>query len=66
MTAPCGGLADDHQHPFSRARAQLVEARRRQAERDTHANRTAVAESLNLMEALLDMYLETMHGDQRR
>jgi hypothetical protein len=59
MTARFAGRADEFQHPFSRARAQLVEARRKQAERDTPANRAAVAGCLTLMEALLDMYLET-------
>ena len=43
MTTIHAGLADELQHDFSRARAQLATARRQQAEKDTPATRAAVA-----------------------
>jgi hypothetical protein len=45
-------------HQFARARLQLVRARRRRAEKDTPANRAAVAVSLAHIDTVLDMYLE--------
>jgi hypothetical protein len=42
---------------FSRACAQLVEARLRQVEKDTPANRAAVAECWARIDTLLDMHL---------
>ena len=45
---------------FSRACAQLAEARLRQIEKDTPANRAAVAECWARIDAVLDMYLLDM------
>jgi hypothetical protein len=44
---------------FSWARAQLIEARRRQRQKDTLANRMTVAQCRGLVDAVLDDYLET-------
>jgi hypothetical protein len=46
---------------FSRTCAQLAEARLRQDEKDTSANRAAVAECWTRIDAVLDMYLLDMH-----
>jgi hypothetical protein len=58
MTALCTGLAVELQHDFSRAQAQLGEARLLQMEKDTPANRAAVTRWLTLIDAVLDMYLD--------
>ena len=52
-------LADELQHDFLRARVQLAEARLRQAKEDTPATRAAVVRWLSLIDAVLDMYLDT-------
>ena len=41
------------------ARNELSEARRRQRQKDSPSNRTAVAACLTTMDALLDAYLAT-------
>jgi hypothetical protein len=46
---------------FSRACAQLAEAQIRQDEKDTPANRAAVAECWARIDAVLDMYLLDTH-----
>jgi hypothetical protein len=51
-----GELAVD----FSRARAELAEAKLRQDEKDSSANRAAVAECRTRIDAVLDMYLLDM------
>jgi hypothetical protein len=58
MTVLCTSLAVELQDDFSRARAQLGEARLQQAEKDTPANRAGVAQCLTLIDAVLDMYLD--------
>jgi hypothetical protein len=55
------GLAEELQHDFSRARAQLTLARLHRAKKDTPANRAAVAECLARIDAVLDMYLEARY-----
>ena len=45
---------------FSRTCAQLAEARLRQDEKDTSANRAAVADCWTRIDAVLDMYLLDM------
>ena len=59
MTTICASLADELQHDFSRARVQLAQARRHQAQEDTPDTRAAVARWLSLIDAVLDMYLDT-------
>jgi hypothetical protein len=59
MTTIHAGLADELQHDFSRARAQLATARLQQAEKDTPATRAAVAGWLSFIDAVLDVYLGT-------
>ncbi len=59
MTTICASLADELRHDFSCARVQLAEARLHQEERDTPDNRAAVARWLRLIDAVLDMYLDT-------
>ena len=53
-------LRDELSVDFSRARAELAEARLRQDEKDTSANRAAVAECWTRIDAVLDMYLLDM------
>ena len=50
-------LRDELSVDFSRACAQLAEARLRQDGKDTAANRAAVAEWWARIDAVLDMYL---------
>jgi len=50
-------LRDELSVDFSRARAELAEAKLRQDEKDTSANRAAVAECWTGIDAILDMYL---------
>ncbi len=50
-------LRDELSVDFSRARAELAEARLRQDEKDTSANRAAVAECWTRIDAVIDMYL---------
>jgi hypothetical protein len=52
----CNELSVD----FSQACARLAEARLRQDEKDTSANRAAVAECWTRIDAVLDMYLFDM------
>lgn len=59
MTTLSVSLADELQHDFAQARAQLAEARLHQAEKDTLEARAAVARWLSLIDAVLDMYLDT-------
>jgi hypothetical protein len=59
MTTPVASLADELRHELLQARAQLVEARFHQAEKDTLEARAAVARSLSFIDAVLDMYLAT-------
>jgi hypothetical protein len=44
---------------FAWARAQLMEARRRQRHKDSLANRMAVAQCQDMVDAVLDDYLAT-------
>ncbi len=53
-------LRDELSVDFSRACAQLAEARLRQDEKDTSTNRAAVAECWTRIDAVLDMYLLDM------
>ncbi len=53
-------LRDELSVDFLRACAQLAEARLRQDERDTSANRAAVADCWTRIDAVLDMYLLDM------
>jgi hypothetical protein len=53
-------LRDELSVDFSRARAELAEARLRQDEKDTSANRAAVAECWTRIDAVIDMYLLDM------
>jgi hypothetical protein len=62
MTIIGASLTDEIQRDFFRARAQLAHARRHQADKDTPANRAAVAQWLAFIDAVLDMYLDTGHG----
>jgi hypothetical protein len=50
-------LRDELSVDFSQACAQLAETRLRQDEKDTPANRAAVAEHWARIDAVLDMYL---------
>ena len=61
MTTISVSHADNLQRDFSQAHAQLLQARRHQAEKDTPTNRAAVAQWLAFIDALLDMYLDTEH-----
>jgi hypothetical protein len=54
-------LHDELGVDFSRACAQLTEARLRQEQKDASANRAAVAECWTRIDAVLDMYLLDMH-----
>jgi hypothetical protein len=53
-------LRDELNVDFSRACVQLAEARLRQDEKDTSANRAAVADCWTRIDAVLDMYLLDM------
>ncbi len=53
MTTPVASLADELRHELLQARAQLVEARFHQAEKDTLEARAAVARSLSFIDAVL-------------
>ncbi len=57
-------LHDELSVDFSRARAELAEARLRQYAKDTSANRAAVAECWTRIDAVLDMYLLDMQLQQ--
>jgi hypothetical protein len=59
MTTACDSLADELRHDFSHARGQLAEARLHQEEKDTTDSRAAIAQWLSLIDAVLDMYLDT-------
>jgi hypothetical protein len=56
MTTMCASLVEELEHDFYRACEQLVRARRRQAEKDSLANRAAVAERLAIIDDILDLY----------
>jgi hypothetical protein len=61
MTAvitPPANLRSELQFGLVQARARLAEARCEQLKKDTAGHRTAVAECLSRIDALLDMYLE--------
>lgn len=58
---PAAGL----QHEFARAHLQLVRAQRRRAEKDTPANRAAVAVSIAHIDTVLDLYLEEKNPQDR-
>ena len=53
-------LRDELSVDVSRARAKLAEARLRQDEKDTSANRASVVECWTRIDAVLDMYLFDM------
>ncbi len=59
-------LRDELGVDFSRACAELAEARLRQAEKDMPANRAAVAECWAQIDAVLDMHLLGTHPQQRK
>jgi len=61
MSPTCASLADELQRDFYEARTQLALARSQQARKDTPANRATVAEWLTVIDAVLDMHLETRH-----
>ena len=50
-------VRDAHRESFSMARRRLAEARRRQEQKDTPANRASVAARLSEIDALLDEHL---------
>jgi hypothetical protein len=50
-------LRDELELEFSHTCAHLAEARRRQDEEDTPANRAAVAECWSRIDAILDMHI---------
>ena len=50
-------VRDAHRESFSMARSRLAEARRRQEQKDTPANRASVAARLSEIDALLDEHL---------
>jgi hypothetical protein len=58
MTTMCASLVEELELDFSRACEQLVRARRRQVEKDSLANRAAVAERLAIIDDILDLYRE--------
>ncbi len=60
MNSVSCSLRDELGVDFSRACAQLAEARLRLHEKDTSANRAAVAECWVRIDAVLDMYLLDM------
>jgi len=59
MSALCLSLADELREDFSRARSELIEARRRGTVKDTPAHRDCVAHWLAVIDTVLDMYLDT-------
>ncbi len=59
-------LRDELGVDFSRACAQLAEARLRQVEKDMPANRAAVAECWARIDAVLDMYLLNTYLQERK
>jgi hypothetical protein len=61
MSSTGCSLCDELSIDFSRACAQLAEARLRQDEKDTPANRAAVADCWTRIDAVLDMHLLDMH-----
>jgi hypothetical protein len=58
-------LGDEILLDLSRACLELSEARTRQAERDTSANRAVLAECHTRMDSLLDMFLESASWTER-
>jgi hypothetical protein len=58
MTLTTSDLQPDLELDFGRARAKLVEARLHQREKDTPANRAAVASSWAEIDRVLDLYLD--------
>jgi hypothetical protein len=61
MTVTMLDLRDELSVDFAAACAVLAEARLRQEQKDTHANRAAVAECWSQVDAVLDLYLEMSH-----
>jgi hypothetical protein len=66
MTIVQDTLGDELYLDLSRACVELAEARSRQAERDSAANRADVAECHARIDLLLDMLLETMSSSEGR
>jgi hypothetical protein len=60
MTAVIDGVATELRLDFARAHRRLAEARRRQRQKDTPERRSVVAECLTRVDAVLDMYLQTL------
>jgi hypothetical protein len=64
MTFVVDGVLAGLRVDFCQASAELAEARGRQHQKDTPANRVAVADCLARLDGVLDMYLEA--EDSRR
>jgi|tagenome__1003787_1003787.scaffolds.fasta_scaffold19360919_2 hypothetical protein len=62
MTIVIDGLQSELRVDLSRARGELADARARRALKDSPEHRTAEAGCLARVDALLDMYLETLRG----
>jgi hypothetical protein len=60
MTAALYSLPRELHLDFARAREELDDARHRQRQKDTPDHRSAVAACLTRIDAVLDMYLETL------
>jgi hypothetical protein len=58
MRTMYASLVEELELDFSRACERLVRARRGQAEKDSLANRAAVAERLAIIDDILDLYGE--------
>jgi hypothetical protein len=58
MTTLSAAAATELEHKFSRARLHLLRARLRRAQKDTPANRAAVAVCMAHIDAVLDRYLD--------
>ena len=62
MTIVQDHLVDQISVDFGEACAELTEARLRQQEKDSWANRAAVAECHARIDVVLDLFLETRHA----
>jgi|tagenome__1003787_1003787.scaffolds.fasta_scaffold14590153_1 hypothetical protein len=60
MTVVLHSLPRELHLDFARAREELADARRRQWQKDTPQHRSAVAACLTRIDAVLDMYLESV------
>lgn len=60
MTAVLYSLSRELHLDFTRAREELDDARQRQRQKDTPDHRSAVAACLTRIDAVLDMYLESL------